>query len=93
MQCNDCLGHGKLAIPEDYRVAEFLVQLANDRDKVVEAWIGIDGRSDLTSPNATLNPLWMKSDGTAASEIRWAAGSPIQDPAKQCVFMDHTSGG
>ena len=74
-------------------MAEFLVQLAKDRDKVVQAWIGLDGRSDSTSPNATLNPVWTKSDGTVAVEIRWAAAAPVQDPEKQCVFMDHTSGG
>ena len=90
---NNWLGHGRLALPEDYRVAEFLVQLAKDRDKVLEAWVGIDGRSDPSSPNATINPVWTKSDGTVASEIRWAAGAPIQDPVKQCVFMDHASGG
>ena len=80
-------------MPEDYRVAEFLVQLAKERDKVVQAWVGLDGRSDPTSPNATVNPVWTKSDGTTASEIRWAAGAPIQDPAKQCVYMEHASGG
>ena len=80
-------------MPEDYRVAEFLVQLAKERDKVVQAWVGLDGRSDPASPNATVNPVWTKSDGTTASEIRWAAGAPIQDPAKQCVYIEHASGG
>ena len=80
-------------MPEDYRVAEFLVQLAKERDKVVQAWVGLDGRSDPASPNATVNPVWTKSDGSTASEIRWAAGAPIQDPAKQCVYIEHASGG
>ena len=74
-------------------MAEFLIQLAKDRDKVVEAWVGLDGRSDPNVPNATVNPVWTKSDGTEALEIRWATGAPIQNPVKQCVFMDHTSGG
>ena len=86
-------GHGRMAFPTDYRTQEFLTQLAMDRDGTSETWVGLDGRSDPNNHQPTLTPLWTKSDGEVASEIRWAAGAPLQNASQQCVFMDHASGG
>ena len=86
-------GHGRLASPTDYRTQEFLTQLAMDRDGTSETWVGLDGRSDPINHQPTLTPVWTKSDGQVPSEIRWAAGAPIQNTSDQCVFMDHASAG
>ena len=88
----DCLtvapGHGRLAWPGDHRALDYLSSLAKDSYKVDQVWVGLDDRSDFAP-----NPMWTSNEGAQVTEVRWAGGAPIQDASKQCVYMDHASGG
>ena len=93
VDCSSGNGHGRLAFPSDYRLVEFLAQMAKERDGVVQSWVGLDGRSDPATPIYGVNPVWTRSDGELPDHIRWADGFPSSDLTQQCVLMDHASGG
>ena len=56
-------------------------------------WVGLDGRSIWSEDSMTMaNRQWMSSTGDVIAEIMWNDAQPIEDIAKQCVFLSTEHG-